>query len=93
MHYLDLLSHPGDSHSFNETKLILALPVSGPWASTVTAVNLAIKLKPKTVLPIHDWHWSDAARQQMYQGIGEALGKQGIDFIWLQTGEPIVIES
>ena len=31
VHYLGLLSHPGDSHSFTETKAILALPVQAPW--------------------------------------------------------------
>ena len=92
VHYLDTLTHPGDSHSFAGSKAILALPVSGPWASTITAVNLAIKLKPAVVLPIHDWHWSTVARQQMYGIIAEALKKEGIEFIHLETGKPEVIK-
>lgn len=93
VHYLDVLSHPGDSHSFRETKAILALPVSGPWASTVTAINLAIRLKPQYVIPIHDWHWHEQARQQMYKNIQGALEKQGITFIPLKTGIPEVINT
>lgn len=93
VHYLGVLSHPGDSHSFVQTKEILALPVSGPWASTIMAVNLAIKLKPRYVLPIHDWHWSDQARDMMYEIIGDALAKEGITFMPLKTGEPVVIET
>ena len=92
IHYLDVLSDPGDSHSFDETKAILALPVTAPWGSTIKALNLALELKPKHVLPIHDWHWSDAAREQMYGMFEGQLGKQGITFHKLQTGEPIDID-
>jgi L-ascorbate metabolism protein UlaG (beta-lactamase superfamily) len=93
IHYLDQLTHPGDSHSFHETKQILALPVTAPWGSTVTAVNLALKLKPKYVLPIHDWHWSQDAQNAMYDGIAAALEKEGITFIHLKTGKAEVINT
>jgi L-ascorbate metabolism protein UlaG (beta-lactamase superfamily) len=91
IHYLDTLSHPGDSHSFTETKEILALPVSAPWGSTIKAINLALDLKPQHVLPIHDWHWSDAARQQTYDMMTDLFGKHGITFHQLATGQPIEI--
>lgn len=92
VHYLDTLSHPGDSHSFNETKAVLALPVTAPWGSMLNALNLAIKLKPEHVLPIHDWHWSDQARQQSYDKLEALLGDRGIIFHKLQTGLAIDIE-
>jgi L-ascorbate metabolism protein UlaG (beta-lactamase superfamily) len=92
IHYLDILSDPGDSHSFDETKAVLALPVTAPWGSAIKALNLALELKPKHVLPIHDWHWSDAAREQMYGMFESQLGKQGITFHKLQTGEPVDID-
>ena len=91
-HYADMLTHPGDSHSFTETMPILALPVTAPWGATVKAINLAIALKPKAVIPIHDWHWSDEARAGMYDRIAEALKKEGIDFIKPVNGEPFTIE-
>jgi L-ascorbate metabolism protein UlaG (beta-lactamase superfamily) len=93
VHYLDTLTVPGDSHSFAETKDILALPVTGPWGSVVKAVNLAIEFKPKFVLPIHDWHWNEAARKQMYKAIEAPLKEQGIEFIALTTGKPVVINT
>jgi len=92
IHYLDVLSHPGDSHSFHETKAILALPITAPWGSTIKALNLALELKPKFVLPIHDWHWRDEAREQTYTMFERILGEQGITFYKLQTGQPIEIE-
>lgn len=91
-HYLDLLSHPGDSHSFHETKAILALPITAPWGSTITALNLAITLKPRYVLPIHDWHWRDEAREQTYEMFERILGEHDIKFFKLQTGQPIEID-
>jgi L-ascorbate metabolism protein UlaG (beta-lactamase superfamily) len=92
VHYLDQLTHPGDSHSFTESKAILALPMTAPWGSTVEAVNLAIRLKPQYVLPIHDWHWRDEAREQMYGGIEQLFASHDIKFMKLETGEPVVLE-
>jgi L-ascorbate metabolism protein UlaG (beta-lactamase superfamily) len=92
VHYLDTFTDPGDSHSFHETKAILALPVQAPWGSTVNAIKLAIELKPQFVIPIHDWHWSDVAREQLYGMIEKALAEHNITFYKMQTGEPVVID-
>lgn len=92
VHYLDKLSHPGDSHSFHETKAILALPVQAPWGSTVRAVNLALELKPQHVIPIHDWHWRDEAREQTYSSLEQLFAASGITFHKMQTGKPVVID-
>ena len=91
IHYLETLSHPGDSHSFHETKAILALPMTAPWGSNVRAFNLALELKPTHVLPIHDWHWRDEARQLAYELFETRLGQQGITFHKLQTGQSVEI--
>ncbi len=91
IHYLDKISHPGDSHSFNETKEILALPMTAPWGASIKALNLALELKPKYVIPIHDWHWHEEARKGMYQGFKNFLEKQGISFFEAETGQPIDI--
>lgn len=92
VHYLDKLTHPGDSHNFSETKRILALPVQAPWGSTRNAVNLALQLKPEYILPIHDWHWSDDARIQMYDNLEKLFDAQNITFCKLVTGTPVVID-
>jgi L-ascorbate metabolism protein UlaG (beta-lactamase superfamily) len=92
VHYLDTLSHPGDSHSFKETKAVLALPVTGPWGSNVRAVNLALELQPKHILPIHDWHWRDEAREATYEAHEKLFAEHGITFHKLKTGEPVVLD-
>jgi L-ascorbate metabolism protein UlaG (beta-lactamase superfamily) len=92
VHYLDMLSHPGDSHSFTETKQVLALPVQAPWGSTLNAVRLATELKPKVIIPVHDWHWRDEARQQAYDRLEQLFTEQGIIFIKPVSGEPFVLE-
>lgn len=91
VHFLNVYSHPGDSHSFNETMPILALPVQAPWGSTMDAVDLAIKLRPQYVLPVHDWHWRDEARQGMYARLEALLGEQGITFLKPVDGVPISV--
>jgi L-ascorbate metabolism protein UlaG (beta-lactamase superfamily) len=93
IHYLDTLSVPGDSHSFHETKAVLALPITGPWGGSIRALNLALELKPRHVLPIHDWHWNDQARAQTYDRFEKVLGEQGIVFHKLETGQPIEIDT
>jgi L-ascorbate metabolism protein UlaG (beta-lactamase superfamily) len=92
LHYLDTLTDPGDSHSFSETMPILALPVQAPWGSTVGATQVALDLKPKYVLPIHDWHWNDEARQWAYQMLEARLKQAGITFIPLEYGKPVVLD-
>lgn len=91
-HYLDMLSDPGDSHSFSETKPILALPVTAPWGSVRNAVELALELKPQHIIPIHDWHWSDQARESSYNTMEQVFAQAGIKFYKMQTGEAVVIE-
>jgi L-ascorbate metabolism protein UlaG (beta-lactamase superfamily) len=92
VNYLDLLSDPGDSHSFNQTKPILALPIQAPWGSTKRAVDLALELKPEYIIPIHDWHWSDEAREQTYDMLEKFFAQHDITFIKPKTGEPFVLD-
>lgn len=91
VHYLGLLTHPGDSHTFSQTKSVLALPVQAPWGSTIRAINLALELKPKYIVPIHDWHWSEEARVQMYSMMEKVFKEEGITFLSVNNGEPIVL--
>ena len=85
------LTDPGDSHSFTESQDILALPVQAPWGSTTQAVAASLKVKPKVILPIHDWHWNEEAREGMYKRLEIFFKDQGIRFIPLTTGEPVEI--
>ena len=92
MFHIDgLLTHPGDSHHFTKTNDILALPIAAPWGSTADAVNLAIKLKPKVILPIHDYMLKDSLRQGMYLRLHEFFKTKKIDFKPLETGKIIEV--
>ena len=81
------LTHPGDSLKFNASLPILALPIQAPWGSMVASVEKAALVKPKFVIPIHDWHWKDSARKKMYDMAKNYLAEKGIEFRSLETGE------
>lgn len=85
------LTVPGDSHNFDKTSEILALPITAPWGSTTDAVNLSVKLKPKIIIPIHDWMWKDGIRKSMYQRLEEYFAAEGIQFKSIETGEIIEV--
>ncbi len=89
VHFLDSFTHPGDSHSFSETKKILAMPMTAPWGSMTAAMNKIVELKPEVVIPIHDWHWRPEALDAMYIRLKEVLAKQNIDFIIPKDGQAV----
>lgn len=87
----DMFTHPGDCLHFTSHTPILALPVQAPWGSLTQAVELAVSLKPEVILPIHDWHWNEAAREAFYKRLQNYFANQGIKFIGLKTGEKVSI--
>jgi L-ascorbate metabolism protein UlaG (beta-lactamase superfamily) len=91
VHYAGVLTHPGDSHSFSETKRVLAMPMTAPWGSMSAATNKIIALKPEVVIPIHDWHWRPEALSGMYERLKELLEKEGIDLKVPVDGETLEV--
>ena len=85
------LTHPGDSLHFSLETPVLALPIQAPWASLTEAVNKGFELKPKVIIPIHDWHWNDDARNTFYKRLIDYFGQKGIEFKGLQTGEVLEV--
>jgi L-ascorbate metabolism protein UlaG (beta-lactamase superfamily) len=83
------LAIPGDSIHFETNAQIIALPIVAPWGSTTDAVNLALKLQPKVIIPIHDWLYKDNVRQMMYQRLKDFFQTKNIDFKAVETGEQI----
>lgn len=83
------VTHPGDSHHFETTQEVLALPLQAPWGSTIDAVKLALRLKPKTIIPIHDWMWKDGVRKAMYERLEGFFKERGILFKGLETGDVV----
>ncbi len=78
---------PGDSLTFDRSPEILALPIQAPWGSTTWAVETAMKVKPKVIIPIHDWHWKEEVSKGMYERLEEFFAKQNIRFLKPETGE------
>lgn len=93
VHYLDLLTNPGDSHTFAASKRILALPITAPWGTTVEAVRLALQLQPRYIIPIHDWHYSDAARSQTYDNLQKLFVEHDIQFVKPVDGQAFVLDA
>ena len=86
-HIYGKLSHPGDSHHFSKTNDVLALPITAPWGSTTDAVNLALKLQPKIIIPIHDGLWKDEVKAMFYPGMQAFFKEKGIDFKIPEVGK------
>lgn len=89
VHVADRLTHTGDSYDLEHCREILALPISGPFASYKQALDVVVKLKPRVVLPLHDWEWHKAARENRYSRAEELLKKYDIEFIELENAEPV----
>lgn len=87
----DRLAHPGDSISFTTDKEILALPLLGPSWMITQAVEKAVALKPKIILPIHDYHWKDQYRIAYYQRMGAFFKPLGSEFKSLETGKVLEV--
>lgn len=85
------LTHPGDSHQFTTTTDVLAMPMTAPWGSMVEAMKKVIELKPKIVIPIHDWHWKDEAIAGFYPRVADLFREHGIEFKQVKTGEKIEV--
>ncbi len=81
VHIADGLTIGGDRHDLEETKDALALTVTAPWGSMVGAAAMAQRLKPKIIVPVHDWHWNETARSGAYDRLEEFFAKQGTIFI------------
>lgn len=84
-------SHPGDSLSFSKSAEILALPIQAPWGSTTWAVEKALEVKPKIIIPIHDWHWKDEIRKGMYNRLEQYFAEYDIVFKKPETREIIEV--
>lgn len=93
VHYQGLLSHPGDSHSFGETMPVLALPIMGPWGSTVRAIEVALELQPKIVIPVHDWFLKPEAVVWMYARLKDVFAARNIQFVGLSLNDSVELEE
>ena len=89
--FMNKISHPGDSLTFSQSADILALPIQAPWGSTEWAIETALKVKPKVIVPIHDFYWKDDVRMGMYERLKEYFATQGIDFRAMDNGKTVEV--
>ncbi len=88
-HLKGLFTHPGDGQSFNETKKVLAMPFIGPWGKIEDSLNKVLELEPEYVLPIHDWHYREEARQWLQDKLEPVMNAQGIKLLSYSNGVEI----
>lgn len=85
------LLHPGDSLTFERDMSyrpeILALPIAAPWGTATQAVEVALRLQPKYVIPIHDGIVASIFLSRLHQMCRGVLEKAGIAYHPLQPGE------
>ncbi len=88
-HFKNIFTHPGDSQSFNETKKVLAMPFIAPWGRTKDSIDKVLDLKPEYVLPIHDWHYTDDAKQWLQEMLESIFAESGIKLLPNEIGREI----
>jgi L-ascorbate metabolism protein UlaG (beta-lactamase superfamily) len=91
-HFKDIFTHPGDGQSFFETKRVLAMPFIGPWGKIEDSVNKVLELKPDYVLPIHDWHYRDEAKEWLQTKLNPILSEKGINLLPYENNHIIEIQ-
>lgn len=82
----------GDTHDIQETRDVLLLPVQAPWGTTIRAVEVALGLQPKYILPVHDWMWNEEWRQNCYNRFENIFRDTGTTFLRPVDGQPIEID-
>ncbi|MEK7602615.1 MAG: MBL fold metallo-hydrolase [Patescibacteria group bacterium] len=91
-HTFGKITHPGDTHSINNSKDLLLMPFQAPWGTTISAIGIVQKLKPKFVLPIHDWMWNDTWREICYDRFQSIFNETDTNFLRPTDGQPIEID-
>jgi L-ascorbate metabolism protein UlaG (beta-lactamase superfamily) len=86
----DILTHLGDS--MNIAKLntpLLCLPFFGSWeqGTFTDAMNSGLKLKPKYIIPIHDYHYKPEFRDSFYDRASDTAKGYGGELICTEDGK------
>ena len=87
-----VFAHPGDSYAVDAAPSVLALPILPPWGSSTEAVELAKRMRPQYLVPIHDWHLGERGRRWLYRMIRDVLAEDGITVLLLDDLESVVVD-
>ena len=67
------------------------MPFIGPWGKTGDSIQKVLELKPEYVLPIHDWHYTEAAKEWLQDLLESIFKPAGIILLPNKNGEAIEI--
>lgn len=88
----DRFTHTGDNLQYANKTDIMTLPIDcGLWGNVSLAIKRLIKLKPKFVIPIHDFRIKDEIRKDVYKRMSEYFKSFNINFLPMLPGDNISI--
>ena len=90
-HWNGKVTDPGDNHEFTTTKDVLLLPIQAPWGTTVHALEIVLQMKPKYILPIHDWMWNEQWKATCYSRFEQLFKDSESTFLSPIDGQSIEI--
>lgn len=81
----------GDCHTLTEShgaRIFGAAINGGPWGAVVGFSKMVESMtnRPQIVIPLHDWHFHDEARQGIYARLPEVLSPFDVEFVPLENG-------
>ena len=85
------ITHPGDSYAPTRSAPVLALGMLTPWGSTTRSMQFARDLRPRQVVPVHDFYLSDQGKQWIYTMAKNVLAESGIEVLTLDWGESATV--
>ncbi len=86
-----VMTHPGDSRQPKRSAPVLALPLLVPWDSTTGAVEFARRLRPRQVVPVHDFYLSSGGRRWVSGMVRNVLSSDGIELVGLDWGDSFTV--
>lgn len=87
----------GDCHTITSSHgaKIFAAAVTAPWGSVANFCKMIEQMtdRPDVVVPLHDWHWSEEARESIYSRMPQVLGELGVDFAPIENGKSMELSG
>ncbi len=81
------VTSPGDTFDLTSCGDVLYLPIFVPWGLSRDAILTSERLKPKQVIPAHDFYLSKGGREFIYDFVGGLLNTDDTEFVPLGYGE------
>lgn len=81
----------GDCHTLTDglnAEIFGAAVNGGPWGAVLGFARMIEGMvnRPQKVIPLHDWHWNEKAREAIYSQLPGVLSQFNVEFVPLQNG-------